>query len=253
MNDKERAFIVISINNYDKQEELNPDKFDISELKEFIDNIEKLVKPQNCNDIVSFNIEKGSVKCIIKSPKYIVEDTNKFLKENIDYLKDNDERRIRPIEFLQENSKVKNRIIDIYTSIDKEFHFKITPITNYKLNNGIFVDTELSLYGIVTYLGGKTNPSIHLDTKEYGIVVIRTEDYILKDIKYNLLYKEIGINVEAKQNTVSYKLENVKFKSFIKYKNNYDKEYISKLIEKSSEKWTNTNISEYIEEVRGYK
>jgi hypothetical protein len=86
-------------------------------------------------------------------------------------------------------------------------------------------------------MGGKINPSIHLDTNEYGSITIYTKDYVLKNIKKNMLYQEVGIMVTAKQNISTYEIHDIKFKQFVEYSPVYDKNYLNKLIELGTETW----------------
>lgn len=47
---------------------------------------------------------------------------------------------------------------------------------DYIKTEDVLIDTNLILYGILTNVGGKTNPNLHLDTEEYGTLTITAKE-----------------------------------------------------------------------------
>lgn len=238
-----------------KNQKLSLDNFDISEFKELLEHICNLVLPVNKEkQLITYSLKSGSIVNEISAPTNVIEALNKSfysVNENRS-LKDLDEKQAQALAFFQKMSSEKKRAISIKNTLDKNIELRIDCHTNYKIQKEKYIETDMILYGIITYMGGKQNPSIHLDTDEYGLVTIYTQEYVLKQIKNNLLYKEIGVEVSAKQSINTFKLKDVCFKKFIEYSQKYDKDRIYSLFEKGKESWKDiSNVNEFLSEIRG--
>ncbi|MEK7432065.1 MAG: hypothetical protein AABZ74_02945 [Cyanobacteriota bacterium] len=235
-------------------EKLSLSNFDFSEFQEMISHIYNLVSSINSEKLlVTYNLKAGSLLNEIEAPEEIIEKLNNLFysidkKRSINNLT---EKQANAIDYFQKMSKKKNREIKITNTANSNIKLNINPYTNYKIEEDILIETELTIYGVVTYMGGKTTPSIHLDTDEYGLVTVYTNERILKQIKTNLIYQEIGILVSAKQNINTYKLQDVRFVRFVEYSTEYDKEYLESLFKKGQETWKDVkDINNWLMEIR---
>ncbi len=255
LDKKEKLTIKIEGNSEDSvNKKLLPSNFDISEIKELLAQVDNLLRPISTEkSLITYGIKKGSVLNEIKAPKELIEQLNKtfyLINENRS-LKGINQKQAEAIEYFQNMSSEKDRQIKITNTLNPNIELNITPYTNYKIQEDMFIETQLTLYGVITYMGGKVRPSIHLDSQEYGLVTIYTKEYVLKQIKVNMLYKEIGILVSAKQSIYNYRLDNVDFINFVEYSPEYDKQYIEDLTKKGKGSWDDVgDLDEWLKEFR---
>lgn len=117
----------------------------------------------------------------------------------------------------------------------------------------IMVDAEVYLYGTITEVGGKDKPTIHIDTKEYGLVTIDSDKEYLKSFKENLLYKEFGVRAKGKQSLATGEIDmsSLKLVSLQGYRPVYDEDYLNGLIAKAAKSWANVDVDAFMSELRG--
>ena len=129
----------------------------------------------------------------------------------------------------------------------------ITPMTKFYRSDALWVDAEVYFYGTLVDAGGKDKSNIHLETKDYGTIVIAADRETLKNEERNLLYKEYGIQAQAKQNVMTGEIDrsSVKLLKIIDYKPNFDKDYLDGLIEKVGDRFDGMDVDDYISKIRG--
>lgn len=239
-----------------KIEGIKPEDFDISDLKSFLDNTEKLLYPnvpKKDREIISYSVVDGSVKNIFKTSIATIISVSSLLNEannrnNINFL---DIKQIEAISFFQNWSKKTGKKILLSNSFDSKI-FKITPETNYQKEEEQFFETSLYVYGVITELGGKTKSNIHLDTEEYGVLIIDTPEYEIKKIKENKVYKEVGIEILVQKNQKTKEIKDPNFVKFLDYNNEFDDDFLNDYIEKATPKWKEVeNIQEWLNDIRG--
>jgi len=237
--------------------ELKPDNYDIRHIASLLQNVEDLLFPNSKKDrpLVTYNIQEGSVRHIFKTPiQYIIgfsailgqiQDSN-----SIDFL---DLRTARAIESIQELSLQKNYIFQFQTSIQNNVELLISPNTKFYRTENVWVDAEFYFYGILTSAGGKNKANIHLDTKEYGSLIIDTGKKFLEGREDNLLYKKFGVRVTGRQNLETGELDNksLKMVELVDYNPKYDAIYLDALISKAKKSWKGVDKDDWLSNLRG--
>lgn len=236
---------------------LSPDNYDVKEIMAMLQNIEDLLYPINKKDrpIITYDIQEGSVKHIFKTSIQAVIGFSAILTQiqksnSVDFL---ELRTAQAIENIQNFSYQKNYDFEITTSVENDLTFKINPQTKYFRTENIWVDAELYFYGTLTNAGGKSKANIHLDTEEFGSLIIGTDRDYLQEQEENLLYKKYGIRTIGKQNIETGEIDkkSLKLIQLIDFKPKYDDEYLNSLIHKAKNNWKGINTDEWLNTIRG--
>jgi len=237
--------------------ELKPDNYDIRHIASILQNVEDLLFPNSKKDrpLITYDIQKGSVRHIFKTPIQYIIGFSAILEQiqdsnSIDFL---DLRTARAIESIQELSLQKDYEFQFSTSVKDNIELSISPKTKFYRTENIWVDAEFYFYGILTNAGGKIKANIHLDTKEYGSLIIDTGKDFLEGQEENLLYKKFGVRATGKQNldTGELDIKSLKLIELINYSPKYDSDYLNALISKSKKSWRGINTDEWLSNLRG--
>ena len=131
--------------------------------------------------------------------------------------------------------------------------FVIDRSTNYKRHENILVDVEAYYYGKMVDAGGKDKANIHLDTKETGLLTIKTDKDYLAGIEGNPLYREFGVRVKAKQNILTGDIDKstLELIKIFDYSPKFDRAYLDRLIAKAAPKWKGIDANAWLKEIRG--
>lgn len=236
---------------------LSPDHYDIKEIVQIFDAVESILFSGNkkFRPEISYSIESGSVLHVFKTSFQAIVAVTAILANvqktaSIDKL---DLVTAKAIESLQAQAISKDYEITISTSEWHDGEFRITPQTNYRRSEDIWVYAEVYLYGTLTDAGGKDKSNIHLDTKEYGQVTIDSDKEYLRSIQENMLYKEFGVRASGKQSltTGEIDLSSLKLISLQGYRPIYDEKYLEGLISKASKSWAGVDVDSFLSEMRG--
>jgi len=239
------------------QLDLSPDNFDIKHIVSLLQNMEDMLFPENKKNrpLISYDIEAGSVRHIFKTSMQTIIGFSAILiqiqtNQSIDFLQIN---TARAIESIQNLSIQKNYEFQIRTSIDKNFELKISPQTKFYRTENVWVDAEFYFYGILKDAGGKSKANIHIDTIDYGYLVVETGQKFLEEREENLLYKNFGVRVTGKQNidTGEIDTKSLILIELIDYAPKFDKDYIFNLISKAKKTWKGVNTDEWLTNLRG--
>lgn len=197
------GYIEIKINGTKGNNELTPDNYDIKEIITVLENAENLLFPNDKKDrpTISYGIEKGSVKHVIKTTMQSIIGFNAILgqiatSQNIDFL---DLNTAKAIEKFQEISKSHNYNFALTTSIQKTSVLNITPKTKFYRSEALWIEAEFYFYGKITNMGGVNKSNIHISTEEHGNLTIQTNKDFLEHYEKNPLYKQFGICAGGKQ------------------------------------------------------
>lgn len=238
--------------------ELSPENYDIKEIISVLQTSENLLFPNNKRDrpLMSYNIEKGSVKHIIKTSIQAIIGFNAIIgrvasTESIDFLEG---QSAKAIETLQESAIKRNLEIEVTTSIDASNKLTINKDTRFSRSQNVWVDAEFYFYGTLVNAGGKSRSNIHLDTDEYGSLIITTDKDYLKAKEENLLYKKYGVRAIGKQNLATGELDklNLQLVELIDYNPKFDSSYLAKLMKKASQSWKEVNdADDWLKQMRG--
>lgn len=228
----------------------SPSNFDISDLKNFLTNIEYLLFPDKNKKnraVISYEVKEGSVKHIFQTSLIaIVALTNNL--ENPNNLDKLEKKQKDAINFFQSWAKSNNKKIDIFNNSNNKI-LEITPTTEYKLEENYF-KTVLYVYGKIIELGGKKKCNIHLDTDEYGIIIIDTPEKEIKNFSKNMVYEEVGIKISVEKDIKTKKIRFPKFIKMLNYNPNFNISDLEKHINKFSNKLKDIDVEAKIMEIR---
>ncbi len=252
------AYIEIIVNGQKGNIPLSPDNFDIKEIKLLFESVENLLFPEakNSRPIISYEIEKSSVKNIFKTTLQYIIGINAVLQQipevgNIDFL---DVRTAHSIEAIQDYAKEKDYSIMLTTSLENRAVLIINSSTNYYRTDSLWADSEYYLFGKITNAGGKDRANIHLFTDEFGTLRITTPISYLDAYPGNLLYKKFGVRVKAKQNIKTGELDpgTLVFIELVDYERSYNRDYLSKIRDKAKSNWVGkVDTAEWLNDVKG--
>lgn len=251
------GILKIRITGETQGQKLSPENYDVKEIITLLSNIEDILYP-NTKDrpLISYEISEGSVIHNFKTAtQAIIASTAIFSavqkEQSLDFL---EAKTATALEIIQETAYQKNYTFEIQSSESEGTVLEISPKTAYKKSDTYFIDTEIYVYGEITYAGGKTKSTIHLDTNEYGTLTIQTPKEVIQKLEANPIYKECGLRISAKQNIVTGEFErtSLNFIEMIEYNNNFDKSYLDECINKAKNSWEDIdNTDEWIRNMRG--
>lgn len=236
---------------------LSPENYDIKELQTLLPYIEDILYPINKKDrpLITYHLNEGSIINQFKTGIQAIIAINAvfghIIKErSIDFL---DLKSATAIEFIQNLSYEKNYTFSLATSLKGSVQLDITPETKFIRSENIWVDAEFYFYGILTNAGGKNKANIHIESKEYGQLVVNTPKSFLENLEQNFLYKEFGVRAKGKQNLSTGEIDKrtLSFIELIDHSPVYDETYIKGLIKKAKQSWKGINTNEWLENLRG--
>ena len=228
--------------------------FDISDVSEMLGVLSRLFSvSQKWKDKLPVEYLDGSVRFRLLASKMRCALASAMLGLiSNNYNLDGIERNIaEQVEWIQNRSKETGLSFEITTS-QKDARLSITPATTYNRADGVLVDTELYLYGVVVRAGGKDSVSIQLLTDDYGILNIRTGQDVLREKEDNLLYHECGVWVRGKQDIATDELTSLVLIELLDFTTKYNDSYLDGCIKRATPAWADvTDIDGWLDEVRG--
>ncbi|MFZ2325181.1 MAG: hypothetical protein WAV89_15975 [Ignavibacteriaceae bacterium] len=253
------AQIEIVVKGFKGNIEITPDNYDIKNIIEILQNVENLLFPNNKKErpVISYDIEKGSVKHIIKTSMQVILGFNAILfqvqnENSIDFL---EAQTAKAFEFFQDAAQKQGVEFTISTSIQNTSQIVINKETKLQRSEDVWADAEFYFYGVIIDAGGKSKVNIHLDTKEYGLLTIDASKEILSTYESNPLYKSFGVRAIGKQNIKSGEIDKSELRlvDIIDYNPLYKEDYIKSLIKKAKSSWENINdADDWLNNWRGY-
>ncbi len=252
------GFIEIRITGSKGNFDLSPDNYDIREIISILENAENLLFSIDKRDrpIISYKIEEGSVKHILKTSIQYIIGFNAIIGQvnqiqNIDFL---DLSTAKAFENIQDIAVKRNYSFSIKTSLDNTNEVKVDRTTSYYRSVAIWADAEFYFYGKVTNAGGKDKANIHIYVEEIGRVIIQTPISFLEQYDENMLYKIFGVRATGKQNSETGEIDTstLKFIELVDYQPKYDEQYLKKLRDKAKKSWLGgINPDNWLSEIRG--
>lgn len=252
------GFIEIRINGSKGIINLTPDNYDIREIISILENAENLLFSVEKKDrpIISYKIEEGSVKHILKTSIQYIIGFNAIIGQvsqvqNIDFL---DNSTAKAFENIQDLAVKHNYVFSIKTSLNNTNEVIVDRTTKYYRTEAVWADAEFYFYGKVTNAGGKDKANIHIYVEEIGTVRIQTPISFLEQYDENMLYKTFGIRAIGKQHSETGEIDtsNLKFVELVDYQPKYDEQYLKKLRDKAKKSWLGTiNTDKWLNEIRG--
>lgn len=238
--------------------DLSPDNYDIKEIMTILENAEHLLFPGDKRNrpIISYNIEQGSVKHLLKTSIQYIIGFNAIIGQvnsvqNIDFL---DIGTAKAIENIQDIAKKRNYVFSIRTSLDESNALYLDRTTQFYRTESIWADAEFYFYGKVTNAGGKDKANIHIFSEELGSVRVQTPISFLEQYDENMLYKTMGIRATGKQHSETGEIDTstLKFVALIDYQPKYDESYLKSLRDKAKRSWLGKiNPEIWLNDIRG--
>lgn len=248
--------IILEIEGFEGIETLNPDNFDISELKVILDNIEDMVYPnigKKSRPLISYSVEEGCVRNIFKTN---LQGVTTFYavaamiasSGNLDGL---DKTTANAFANLQRQSIAKDYSISFKR--ENETVLTIDKTTSFFVQSSILIDAEFYFYGTLTRAGGSSKPNIRLQTKDFGNITIYASKKKLADIKENVLYEDCAVRAQGKIDlqTGERDLSTLNLLEIIDYSAKYNEHYLDGLIKKASDTWRGVDANKWVRELRG--
>lgn len=249
--------LIIRITGFKGNLALSPENYDIKELQTLLPYIEDILYPINKKDrpLITYNLKEGSVMNRFKTGIQAIIAINAVFahvkeEKSIDFL---DLKSADAIEYMQRLSYEKNYAFSLATSLKDSLPLEITPETKFIRSENIWVEAEFYFYGTLTNAGGKNKANIHIESKEYGQLVINTPKTFLENLEQNFLYKEYGIRAKGKQNLSTGEIDRrtLSFVELIDHSPTYDENYMMGLIKKGKANWKGIKANEWLENLRG--
>ncbi len=252
------GFIEIRITGSKGNIDLSPDNYDIREIVSILENTEGLLFPGDKRNrpIISYKIEEGSVKHILKTSIQYIIGFNAIIGQvnavqNIDFLNIG---TAKAFENFQDIAKKRNYTFSIKTSLDETNEVKLDATTYFYRTESIWADAEFYFYGKVTNAGGKDKANIHLFVDDIGTIRIQTPISFLEQYEENMLYKTFGIRATGKQHSETGEIDTstLKFIELVDYRPKYDEVYLKTLRDKAKRSWLgNIDPDNWLKEIRG--
>ncbi len=233
-------------------EELSLATFDIADLVSLLVQVEPLFYPGKKKDrpVIALELAEGSVVARLSTLPQGVKTAEGILSlvHQHQSLEGLDRDTARAVSGLLDWAR--KRDCEIRFRKDSETLLVLGPATNLKPPKEIWYAVELYLRGTVVDAGGKTQPNIHLQTDDYGLVRIRTDEAFLASLEQNILYKQVEARVKGKRNLHTKELHPDELK-LISRRDMPVKEYLKMLAERASEHWKDVeDIDQWLAEIR---
>jgi hypothetical protein len=234
--------------------EISPNHISVSLLNSFSKDISDLLNTiqEAKKEQIIVSIEEGSFK--IKAAMFmaainIINAEIKTLQETNDLNSINEKRGLIYEKWIS-NAIENNYEFEIKPQNDDSLIINKNTVFN-KIDNSIWVESEIYLYGVITDLGGSQKPNIHLKLEDgKSIVIDCTKDDIANEIE-NRVYHSASIRVTAKQNLITGELKEFKFSSYNKYNPVFDEKALLETIDKGTNAWS--NVENHIDWVRNLR
>lgn len=90
-------------------------------------------------------------------------------------------------------------------------------------------------------------------TEDNSTIIVYVTENWLSELEKNIVYKNYGLRVSAKQNIHSFQLDekSIKLIELIEYNPVYDKKSLNRLIQKATPKWKGIDAEAWLQEIRG--
>jgi hypothetical protein len=240
-------------------EEISPKNLDIAELRDMLTRVEGLLFPTGGRKrpAVTYEMHEGSVRHVFRTSMQYAVMMGAVLSQikatgSLDFLELN---TAKAIEAFQEEAARKDWTFTLVTSSVADSPLTITRETHYVRNEHLLAKADFFFYGKITTLGGKSKGTIHIDTEEFGNLIIQTPPKELESLEENLLYHVLGVHASGLQNPQTGEIESgsLVFREFVQYEPHYDESYLNRLIEKARASWANgADVDEWLGDIRGY-
>lgn len=251
--------ITIRVSGNNGEQALSPANFDIKHIRLLLDVVEELLFPDGkaraTRPIISYEIREGSVVNVFKTSLQSMFLVSAILNaiENQDGSIDKLEpESAKAIEKIQDFAIRHNYDVGISTSDEPTRVLAITPNTHFVRHEEVMVDAEFYYYGKLIDAGGKDKANIHLQTRDHGVLTIKSDKNYLAEFIGNPLYRNFAARVRAKQNMLTGDIDrsSMVLVELVDYRPRFDRNYLQSLMERATPKWTGVDADEWVSKIR---
>lgn len=252
--EQNKAYISFKIEGKREGQNLHPELLDISEIREMLTDIESLLLPYTKDrkqNAIAYRLEEGSVLHKFIVPTVLALSFQSILdrlatEKDLSIL---EKKQIEIFEKYQRKAKAEDLHFSLVTSEGKQEPLKIHKNTKFSKREAVWVDTEETIYGEVFEAGGKEKTNIHLNSPQYGTLIIKATKEQAQTAG-ELLYQEVALVVRAKQNLDTGELKDLVLVSFDNFKPQYDAEALEAIIKRVTPKWADKSVDEWLYKIR---
>ena len=161
----------------------------------------------------------------------------------------------KAFEYFQETARKQGVEFAIFTSLANTARVVVDVSSTFHRSKEIWAEAEMYFYGIITNIGGKSSPNLHLDTKEYGLLTISAEKEVLAGFEKNPVFKSYGVRAYGMQSVKTGEIDksSLRFIDIVNYSPSNENDYLDILIKKASGSWENVPDADvWLKELRGY-
>ncbi|MCB9352167.1 MAG: hypothetical protein H6573_32430 [Lewinellaceae bacterium] len=256
----ETKSIELRIEGLREGKKLSPDLLDIDELVNLLSYARDFLYPEknHARSRVSIKLEDGSAVIKFSVMGAVAIQSQALLGElnanhDLGLLKS---KQTEAIQNIQQFASRENFTLQFGLSEKLNEGLTITRQTEWIHPEEIWVDEELYMVGEIVDVGGKTNPNIHLDTKEFGTITISSDRETLKEDDKNRLYKKQQVCIRIKKNLYTGEIDkkSAKLLAFLDFDENESAdEYLDRLIAESKPYMDKIeDPEEWLKNIRGY-
>lgn len=249
--------VIIHVEGKYGAEPLTPDNYDISLVRDLLEYASAMLDLEKRKDrpVATFHVEKGSVKNVITVSKQKAVEFASILTlmlSTTNPLDALEPKTAVAFENFQKFAVQNNLSLGIHSSENEHSVVNITPQTELRRTESLWVDAEVYYYGTLIDAGGKNKSNIHLDTKD-GAVKIDADKEYLANYQGNPLYRKFGVVATAKQNILTGAIDSssLKLKKLIEFEPKFDIDYLNEKINASTPVWSKVDVDEFLHEIRG--
>ncbi|MEM6631475.1 MAG: hypothetical protein AAF694_17470 [Bacteroidota bacterium] len=240
---------------------LTPELLDVSEWIEIFTHGRNLLFPEKSrkdSPKVTVRIESGSVRLLFMTNAADVIQVQALIgKIALDRtLNQLPKKQAEALRYFQ--GKAREEQLDIRLGrtdqMDRGLHFSSK--TDFLPEESAWVEVEILICGRLVNAGGKTKPNIHLDTEEFGVLIIETSETILAAEEQNRLYQQQQVQIRILQNafTGEYDTKSAQLVAFVDHNEAESPDsYLDRLIQAAASNWKRVKDKEsWVKEIRGY-
>ena len=257
-----RAAFNLKITGSRNGQDLSPQSLDVDEWIGLFEHARNLLYPEGKKgrDHVGVSIEAGSVKLRLIAPASVVTQTQALLAQagETQQLGILHPKQADAVGHFQSLAELNSFTFHIGSPAKPSQILLIDCHTIWERSEKSWLPLERYVSGVVTNAGGKSNPNIHLDTEEYGLLIIAVAQDLLKQDDKNRLYKTQEVRILIFQDRHSGELDkkSAKLLEFIDHdlQGETPDEYLDRLTQQASSDWKKIKDPEYwLRELRDYE
>ena len=240
---------------------LTPESLDISEWIDVFTHGRNLLFPEkNRKDSpkVSMKIESGSIRLLFMTSVVAVIQAQAVMGKIAQdrTLNQLPKKQAEALRYFQGMAKEEQLDIRLGRSDQMDQGLHLSSHTDFRPEESAWVEVETLIWGRLVNAGGKTKPNIHLDTEEFGVLIIGATEEILAEEKDNRLYQQQQVQIRILQNafTGEYDTKSAQLVAFVDHNEAESPDaYLDRLIQAATPNWKKVEDKEsWLKEIRGY-